>query len=73
MPQVVGNGPAAAGGVGGGGGGGGNNNKGTGSGCKAVNIGGKSASLPSHAVDGVPILDPLGWCKFCWYRTHLPT
>jgi hypothetical protein len=26
-----------------------------------ASLGGKSASLPSHVVDGAPVLDPLGW------------
>jgi hypothetical protein len=55
MPQSGGNGAATAGANRGGGGGGG-------SGCKVASLGGKSASLPSHVVDGAPVLDPLGWC-----------
>jgi hypothetical protein len=53
MPQSGGNGAATAGANRGGGGGGG-------SGCKVASLGGKSASLPSHVVDGAPVLDPLG-------------
>ncbi len=53
MPQSGGNGAATAGANRGGGGGG--------SGCKVASLGGKSASLPSHVVDGAPVLDPLGW------------
>lgn len=48
MPQLCGNGTAASGA-----------SKNAMAGCKAAGLGGKSASLPSHAVDGVPILDPL--------------
>ncbi len=54
MPQSGGNGAATAVANRGGGGGGG-------SGCKVASLGGKSASLPSHVVDGAPVLDPLGW------------
>jgi len=52
MPQSGGNGAATAVANRGGGGGG--------SGCKVASLGGKSASLPSHVVDGAPVLDPLG-------------
>jgi hypothetical protein len=53
MPQSGGNGAATAGA---------NRGGGSGSGCKVASLGGKSASLPSHVVDGAPVLDPLGWC-----------
>jgi RasGEF domain len=47
MPQLCGNGTAAV------------NPKASGPGGKAASLGGKSSSLPTHVVDGAPILDPV--------------